>query len=109
MTLTMLHSILPLLIVAFGCVLSLLLIAWRRSQQLILIFTIVVLISALTASLLMWLDYSQAVQVTLLLKADGYGNFAFILVLLASIAVSLLSSNWLKSSIEVHDEYYVLI
>ena len=60
MTLTMLHSILPLLIVAFGCVLSLLLIAWRRSQQLILIFTIVVLISALTVKLLALLGCNQA-------------------------------------------------
>ncbi|MDP7591284.1 MAG: NADH-quinone oxidoreductase subunit N [Litorilituus sp.] len=109
MTLTMLYSLLPILIIAFGCVLSLLLIAWRRSQHLILFFTLAILTSALIASLLMQFDVSQAVQVTLLLKVDGYGHFAFILVLLASIAVSLLSSRWLQNSIEVHDEYFVLL
>ncbi len=109
MTMTMLYNLLPILIVAFGIVLSLLLIAWHRSQKLILIFTLLVLVCALLASISLPININESVQVTLLLKVDGYGNFAFILVLIASMAVSLLSSRWLTNSLEVHDEYFVLI
>ncbi len=109
MTITMLYNVLPLLIIAFGIVLSLLLIAWHRSQKLILIFTLLIFASALLASISLPININDSVQVTLLLKVDNYGHFAFILVLLASMAVSLLSSRWLTNSLEVHDEYFVLI
>jgi len=109
MTLMMLHNLLPLLIVAFGIVLSLLLIAWHRSQKSILIFTLLIFVCALLASISLSINMNESVQVTVLLKVDGYGNFAVILVLLASMAVSLLSSRWLTNSLEVHDEYFVLI
>jgi len=109
MTITMLYHLLPILIVAFGIVLSLLLIAWHRSQNIILIFTLVVFVCALLASILLPINFNEGEQVTLLLKIDGYGNFAFMLVLIASMAVSLLSSRWLTHSLEVHDEYFVLI
>ncbi len=109
MTITMLYNVLPLLIIAFGIVLSLLLIAWHRSQKLILIFTLLIFASALLASISLPININDSVQVTLLLKVDSYGNYAFILVLLASMAVSLLSSRWLTNSLEVHDEYFVLI
>ena len=110
----MLQSLSPLLIIAFGTVLSLLLIAWRRSQKLILIFTLAIFVCALFAcislmSTLSISDVTDAIQVTSLMKVDNYGNFAFILILLASIAVGLLSSTWLIHSVEVHDEFFILL
>jgi len=109
MTQLMLHSLLPVLIVAFGIVLSLLLIAWRRSQKLILIFTLTIFSLALLASFSLFVNSPNDVQVTALAKVDSYGNFAFILVLVASIAVSVLSSMWLAHTTEVHDEFFVLL
>jgi len=109
MTLLMIHSISPLLIVAFGSVLSLLLIAWRRSQKLILTFTVAIFVCGLFASISLMMNLSDSVQVTSLMKVDNYGNLAFILVLAASIAVGLLSSAWLTHSVEVHDEFFILL
>ena len=109
MTLLMIQSISPLLIIAFGTVLSLLLIAWCRSQKLILTFTLAIFVFALLASISLMLNLTDAVQVTSLMRVDNYGNFAFILVLIASIAVGLLSSTWLTHSVEVHDEFFILL
>lgn len=114
MTQLMMQSLSPLLIIAFGSVLSLLLIAWRRSQKLILIFTLAIFVCALLASISLMStlfigDVTDAIQVTRLMKVDNYGNFAFILVLVASIAVGLLSSAWLTHSVEVHDEFFILL
>ncbi|MBL4822240.1 MAG: NADH-quinone oxidoreductase subunit N [Colwellia sp.] len=109
MTQLMLQCLLPILIVAFGIVLSLLLIAWRRSQKLILIFTLTIFSVALLASFSLLLNLASDVQVTALVKVDSYGVFAFMLVLVASIAVSLLSSIWLIHTIEVHDEFFILL
>ncbi len=109
MTLLMIHSISPLLIVAFGIVLSLLLIAWRRSQKLILAFTLTIFVCAMLASISLMMNLTDAMQVTILMKVDNYGNFAFILILAASLAVGLLSTAWLTHSVEVHDEFFILL
>ena len=109
MTELMMHSLSPLLIIAFGLVLSLLLVAWRRSQKMILIFTLAIFVCALLACISLLMNLTNATQVTTLIKVDNYGNFALILVLAASIAVSLLSSTWLTHSVEVHDEFFILL
>jgi len=109
MTELMMHSLSPLLIIAFGLVLSLLLIAWHRSQKMILIFTLAIFVCALLASISLLINSTNAIQVTTLIKIDNYGNFALVLVLVASIAVSLLSSKWLTHSVEVHDEFFILL
>jgi len=109
MTQLMMQSLSPLLIVAFGSVLSLLLIAWRRSQKMILFFTLAIFVCALLASISLVMNITDPVQVTTLMKVDHYGNFAFIMVLAASIAVGLLSSAWLTHSVEVHDEFFILL
>jgi NADH-quinone oxidoreductase subunit N len=109
MTQLMMQSLSPLLILAFGTVLSLLLIAWRRSQKLILTFTLAIFVCTLLACISLMMNLTDAVQVTTLMKVDNYGNFAFALILVASIAVGLLSSTWLTHSVEVHDEYYILL
>jgi len=109
MTQLMMQSLSPLLIVAFGSVLSLLLIAWRRSQKMILTFTLAIFVCALLASISLVINLTDEVQVTPLMKVDNYGNFAFILILVASIAVGFLSSTWLTHSVEVHDEFFILL
>lgn len=107
LTMSMLANFLPLLLIAFGIVLSLLIVAWRRSQRLILLFTLAIFVSALVAT--SEILFTAPEQVTQLLAIDNYSRFAFILILLASIAVTLLSSIWLHSRIEVHDEYFILL
>jgi len=109
MTLAMLYNLLPLLIVAFGIVLSLLLVAWRRSQQLMLIFTLSILGCALLASVNLLAGDLSTGQVTPLLNVERYGMLTLVLVLLSTIVVCLLSSQWLTHAVEVHDEYYILI
>jgi NADH-quinone oxidoreductase subunit N len=109
MTQLMMQSLSPLLIVAFGTVLSLLLIAWHRSQKMILFFTLAIFICALLASISLIINVKDPVQVTALMKIDFNSNFAFILILLASIVVGILSSSWLMHSVEVHDEFFILL
>jgi len=114
MTQLMMQSITPLLIIAFGLVLSLLLVAWRRSQKLILIFTIAIFICALLAtislmSISFMSDVTNSIQVTILMRVDNYGYYAFVLILAASIAVALLSTTWLTHTVEVHDEFFILL
>ena len=114
MTQLMMQSITPLLIIAFGLFLSLLLVAWRRSQKMILIFTLAIFICALLAtislmSISFMSDVTNSIQVTHLMRVDNYGYYAFVLVLAASIAVALLSSTWLTHTVEVHDEFFILL
>jgi NADH-quinone oxidoreductase subunit N len=109
MTQLMMQYLSPLLIVAFGIVLSLLLIAWRRSQKLILHFTLAIFVCALLSSIYLVSNTIDAVQITALIKGDNYAYIAFILILLVSMVVGFLSSSWLRHSVEVHDEFFVLL
>jgi len=100
-------AITPQLIIALGITLSLLLIAWHRTQQMIAFFTKMVIIFAILLSFPL-LTIEQT-AVTLLLKVDSYSVFSFILVCLSALVVTQLSSKFLQTQIEVHDEYYVLL
>lgn len=102
----------PVLLLSFGIVLALLLIAWQRSQkmialfsQLILMLTLVLSIHLLTGGLLK----GDGVQVTTLLKVDSFSYLSLALICLSALAVVSLSQSVLNSQIEVHDEYYLLI
>ncbi|MGB1262900.1 MAG: NADH-quinone oxidoreductase subunit N [Cognaticolwellia sp.] len=106
-TMTMASAILPQLIVAFGIVLALLLVAWRRSQRIISLFTCATLLVSLFANFA--LISIPVTQVTQLLKVDGYSIFAFSLVLISTLTALRLSHSFLKAHIEVHDEYYILL
>ncbi|WDE13372.1 NADH-quinone oxidoreductase subunit N [Thalassomonas haliotis] len=103
----MLLAISPLLIIAFGIVLSLLLIAWRRSRRMLQGLTSAIFIVALIASAP--LLFNSDVPVTTLLKVDGYGVFAFMLVCFSGLMVTLLSGQLLQRNTEAHDEYYLLL
>lgn len=102
-----LAAILPQLIIAFGVVLLLLLIAWQRSQRMIQILSLSILLFALVAS--SQLLSIEAVSVTTLLKVDSYSVITFMLIAFSGLIVTLLSGQFLKQHIEVHDEYYVLL
>ena len=106
-TMSMVAAILPQLIVAFGVTLALLLVAWRRSQRTIAIFTSVVLVMSLLVN--MSLLTMPAMQVTQLLKVDGYSSFAFSLILISALAALRMSHSFLRAHTEVHDEYYLLL
>jgi len=103
----MIFALTPLLLVAFGIVLQLLLIAWRRSQYMILGLTIWVLLCALAANASLFSQ--EAIQVTRLLKVDSYGAFALALVALSALVVCFVSKQVFRRFTEVHDEYYVLL
>lgn len=107
LTTAMASAILPQLIIAFGIVLTLLLVAWRRSQRTISLFTGAILFVSLFANIA--LISIPVTQVTQLLKVDGYSVFAFSLVLISALTALRLSYSFLKAHVEVHDEYYILL
>jgi len=112
MTAEMFVVLSPILLLSFGIVLSLLLIAWQRSQkmiaifcQIILLFTLLLSIHLLSGNIL----NGAGVQVTTLLKVDQFSYLSLVLICISALVVVNLSSQLLKSQIEVHDEYYLLI
>jgi len=107
MTLAMILALSPQIVLSFGLVIGLLLIAWRRSQLSIQLLSQVILSAALLVNYK--LLFSDAIQVTPLLKIDSYGAFAFMLIAFSSLVVVGLSRRFLLSKTEVHDEYYLLI
>jgi NADH-quinone oxidoreductase subunit N len=107
MSLNLLSAILPQLIIAFGIVLLLILIAWRRSQTMIQAMSVIILVLALVAAA--QLLSAPATAVTGLLKVDAYSVITFMLIAISALVVTLLSGQFLKKNIEVHDEYYVLL
>lgn len=113
LTTAMAGAILPQLIIAFGITLALLLVAWKRSQRTIVLFTFFILFVSLIANVSLLTNFashvSQAIQVTQLLKVDGYSTFAFSLILISAIVALRMSHSFLKAHIEVHDEYYLLL
>ena len=107
LTMAMAEAILPQLIIAFGITLALLLVAWKRSQRTIALFTFFILLMALLANISL---FSQPeIKVTQLLKVDGHGTFSFSLILISALTVLRMSHCFLKTSLEVHDEYYILL
>jgi NADH-quinone oxidoreductase subunit N len=107
MTIAMFSAIIPQLIIALGITLALLLVAWRRTQKTIALFTAVTLLLSLIANIA--LQSTAVTQVTQLLKVDGYGIFSFSLILISALTALRLSRRYLKANIEVHDEYYILL
>jgi len=100
-------AIAPQLILSFGVVLSLLLVAWQRSTHLIQAFTIAIFAIALYAAF--DLLGIENIQVTALLAVDSYSVVSLILVLISGLAITLFSHLYLSRHTEVHDEYYILL
>jgi NADH-quinone oxidoreductase subunit N len=102
----------PILLLSFGIVLSLLLIAWQRSQKMIALFTQFILFSTLLLTLQLLsgdLLVGSGTQITTLLRVDRFSYLSFVLICFSAIVVVSLSRSVLKSEVEVHDEYYLLI
>jgi len=111
-TTEMFNVLSPILLLSFGIVLSLLLIAWQRSQKMIAVFSQAILTFTLLLSLHLLsgsLLTGDGVQITTLLKVDHFSYISLSLICLSALAVVGLSGQVLKSEIEVHDEYYLLI
>ncbi len=103
----MIVALAPQLILSFGIVLTMLLVAWKRTKILILNFTVLIFILALFAVFELW-DLS-AIQVTTLLKVDSYGLFSLALILISATVIAIFSGFYLSTHTEVHDEYYLLL
>ena len=107
LTMAMAGAILPQLIIAFGITLALLLVAWKRSQRTIVLFTFLILFMAFLANIS--LLSMPVIQVTQLLKVDRYSIFSFSLILISAMVALRMSHGFLKAHVEVHDEYYLLL
>jgi len=107
MSLETLTAILPILLVAFGLVLTMILIIWQRSKILINLLTQAILLMTLLACTQLLFNETQ--QVTNLLKVDSVGIYAYILIVLSSMVAVSMSRHALNKSAEFHDEYYLLL
>jgi len=103
----MILAIAPQLILSFGVVLSLLLVAWKRSIKLIQYFTIAIFSVALYAAF--ELNGVANIQATVLLAVDSNSVVSLVLVLISGLAITLFSQLYLSRHTEVHDEYYLLL
>ncbi|PCI63531.1 MAG: NADH-quinone oxidoreductase subunit N [Gammaproteobacteria bacterium] len=100
-------AIAPQLILSFGIVLSLLLIAWQRSKWLIQGFTFFIFVLALIATLDLY--PIDNIQVTVLLLVDSYSLVALVLILISALTITVFSGFYLAKYTEVHDEFYLLL
>ena len=99
--------ILPLLLVAGTVVIVLLAIAGKRDHLLTAGLSFVGLAAALVALLVNWSASNR--QVTPLLIMDGYARLYIGMILLAALAVLLLSYHYLAGQKERCEEYYILL
>jgi NADH-quinone oxidoreductase subunit N len=107
MSLTDLITILPLLVLAGGAVLIMLVLAVYRNHTLTLILTVLTLVFSLAA-----LDVSSLTplqQVTSLLVFDSYSFFFMALVFGAALAVCILSFGYMAGRRNIKEEFYILV
>lgn len=101
----------PLLIIAVAIVLTLFLVAWRRSQYLISVFSFFCFTLALLANITV--NIEAATPVTALFLIHGYSQYAFGLILLLAMFITCLSAFYFEETnrfqAQVVDEYYILL
>ncbi|ORM69451.1 NADH-quinone oxidoreductase subunit NuoN [Pantoea rwandensis] len=109
MTITPQHliALLPLLIVGLTVVVVMLSIAWRRNHFVNATLTVIGLNLALFS--LWFVGHVGAMDVTPLLRVDGYSMFYTALVLLASLATCTFAYPWLAGFPDNKDEFYLLV
>ncbi|MGV3346007.1 NADH-quinone oxidoreductase subunit NuoN [Enterobacteriaceae bacterium LUAb1] len=109
MTITAQHliALLPLLIVGLTTVVVMLLIAWRRNHFVNATITVIGLNLALLS--LWFVGQAGAMDVTPLVRVDGYAMFYTALVLLASLATCTFAYPWLAGYPDNRDEFYLLV
>lgn len=109
MTITQQHliALMPLLIVGGTVVMVMLSIAWRRNHLATATLTIIGLNLALLS--LIVVGQREPMDITSLLRSDGYSVLYIGLVLLASLASCTFGYSWLEGYTDNRDEFYLLI
>ncbi|WP_343462959.1 NADH-quinone oxidoreductase subunit NuoN [Pantoea sp.] len=100
-------ALLPLLIVGLTVVVVMLSIAWRRNHFVNATLTVIGLNLALFS--LWFVSHVGALDVTPLLRVDGYSMFYTALVMLASLATCTFAYPWLAGYPDNKDEFYLLV
>ncbi len=100
-------ALLPLLIVGLTVVVVMLSIAWRRNHFVNATLTVVGLNLALLS--LYFVGQMGPMDVTPLLRVDGYAMFYSGLVILASLATCTFAYPWLAGYPDNRDEFYLLV
>jgi NADH-quinone oxidoreductase subunit N len=100
-------ALLPLLIVGLTVVVVMLSIAWRRNHFVNATLTVVGLNLALLS--LWFVAHVGAMDVTPMLRVDGYSIFYTGLVMLASLATCTFAYPWLAGFPDNKDEFYLLV
>lgn len=100
-------ALLPLLIVGLTVVVVMLCIAWRRNHFVNATLTVIGLNLALLS--LFFVGQQGAMDVTPLIRVDGYFMFYTGLVLAASLATSTFAYPWLAGYPGNRDEFYLLV
>ncbi|KAA8997027.1 NADH-quinone oxidoreductase subunit NuoN [Affinibrenneria salicis] len=106
-TLQQLIALLPLLIVGLTVVVVMLCIAWRRNHFVNATMTVIGLNIALLS--LWFVGQAGPMDVTPLLRVDGFSMLYTGLVLLASLATSTFAYPWLEGYSDNRDEFYLLV
>lgn len=109
MTITPQHliALLPLLIVGLTVVVVMLSIAWRRNHFFNATLSVVGLNVALLS--LWFVGHAGAMDVTPLMRVDGYAMLYSGLVLLASLATCTFAYPWLEGYSDNKEEFYLLV
>ncbi|WP_291970811.1 NADH-quinone oxidoreductase subunit NuoN [Candidatus Symbiopectobacterium sp.] len=109
MTITLKHlvALLPLLIVGLTAVVVMLCIEWRRNHFFNATVTVIGLNIALFSLILV--GNAGPMDVTPLLRVDGFSMFYTALVLLASLATCTFAYLWLEGYPDNRDEFYLLV
>ncbi|MGK2889063.1 MAG: NADH-quinone oxidoreductase subunit NuoN [Candidatus Malihini olakiniferum] len=109
MTITPQHliALMPLFIVGLTAVVVMLRIAWRRNHFFNATVTVIGLNIALFSLVLVW--NAGPMDVTPLLRVDGFSMFYTALVLLASLATCTFAYPWLEGYPDNRDEFYLLV
>ncbi|TKI04768.1 NADH-quinone oxidoreductase subunit NuoN [Martelella alba] len=100
-------ALLPLLIVGLTVVVVMLCIAWRRDHFINATLTVIGLNLALLS--LFFVGHVAPLEVTPLIRVDGYSMFYTALVLAASLATSTFAYPWLAGYPDNRDEFYLLV
>ncbi|EOV9543861.1 NADH-quinone oxidoreductase subunit NuoN [Cronobacter sakazakii] len=100
-------ALLPLLIVGLTVVVVMLSIAWRRNHFLNATLSVVGLNAALLS--LWFVGQAGAMDVTPLMRVDGYAMLYTSLVLLASLATCTFAYPWLQGYNDNKEEFYLLV
>jgi NADH-quinone oxidoreductase subunit N len=107
MTLTDFQHLMPLLILTFAVLVSMLVIAVGRNHKIMYVITAVSFLAAF-ASLFELRDVGRH-TIEPLLVVDGFGIFYIGMILLASLLISMLSYAYFEQREERKEEYYMLL